>query len=462
MGMSGVWVDEFLLEGAHRTAALTLDEPLGAEELGACVDREQQRLTEAGLCAGGSVALRLPPSLAVIATMLAAWRIGAQVALIDYRLTGHEAGAAVARIDPQFVVTADREVTGRLRGYFTVESVITPRPEGSPADTDHVLLQLSSGSTGASKVIGRRSDSLMAEVERYSLIEGFPRPGERIVVLASVIHVLGLVGGLLYGFHNGLELVLPSSHTADAVHRAVAAAPTPTTILGVPSQAALLATVSSPPPLPQLRAMVTGGEVMPARERERFTTQYGVPLGAMYGMTEAGVIATDLSGALYPALRPAPGMGVRVEEGHILLGLPDNPYVGATEPDRYVDGWLRTKDAGTYDPDGELLTVHGRLDQQISVGGLKVDLSEVEELIKHLPGVSDAVVVHGAGIEAYVSLADPAVTGDELSSVVATRLAAYKRPRRLHIVPQLPRTPTGKPVRNPEALRAVARAAVTL
>src|SRR5213076_112637 len=89
---------------------------------------------------------------------------------------------------------------GGLRAFHEVRETVTPYP-GQPAATPHAVVQLSSGSTGPSKVIGRTAANLVAEVERYTRIDGVPRPGERIVVLASMVHVLGLVGGLLYGLH---------------------------------------------------------------------------------------------------------------------------------------------------------------------------------------------------------------------------------------------------------------------
>ncbi|MDV9175749.1 class I adenylate-forming enzyme family protein [Streptomyces sp. W16] len=429
-------------------------------ELRAEVERRQKGLRSAGLTPGGAAVLRLPPSLALVATLLAGWRTAAQCALVDHRLTPSEAGAAIERINPQVVVVPDREIRGRLRGYFETDSVVTTREGGEPARSEHVLLQLSSGSTGPSKVIGRSAESLIAEVERYGLLNSYPKNGGRIVVLASVIHVLGLVGGLLHGLHNRIPLTLPSSHTVDSIHGAVAADPAPTTLLGVPSQAALLALVKSPPALRQLTGMITGGETVKPETWQLFTSRYGVPLGGMYGMTEAGMIATDLLGTTRPGLTPAPGMTVETADGEILLRLPANPYVGRTDPKRYVDGRLHTKDAGTLDPGTGLLTVHGRLDQQVSVGGLKVDLTEVEALISGLPGVREAVVVHGSGIEAYVAVTEAGVTGEDLSRETAARLAPYKRPRRLIVLSALPRTPTGKPLRSPDALRAAARAEV--
>ena len=100
------------------------------------------------------------------------------------------------------------------------------------------------------------------------------------------------------------------------------------------------------------------------------------------------------------------------------------------------------------------MRVLGRRDSQVSVGGLKVDLTEVEHMLAALPEVAAAVVVHDHAIEAYLVLAD----GAEPSAVereITTRLAAYKRPRRLHVVEQLPRTATGKLVRDQAVLRDI-------
>ena len=228
------WVDEVLLPGPDHEVALHLGQPVERGELRRLVAAEQARYQEAGLLPGGGLALRLPPSLGCIVAMLAGWRSGAQVALLDYRLTTHEVGRAIARLSPQLVVEPEQEVTGRIRGYSDIRTRVTPLRGGRrAAATDHALLQLSSGSTGPSKVIGRRVDSLLAEIDRYGRLDGFPRRGERTVVLASIVHVLGLVGGLLYGLASGTQVVLPGTQTLEGILKAVAAGPEPTTLLGV-------------------------------------------------------------------------------------------------------------------------------------------------------------------------------------------------------------------------------------
>jgi 3-hydroxy-4-methylanthranilate adenylyltransferase len=198
--------------------------------------------------------------------------------------------------------------------------------------------------------------------------------------------------------------------------------------------------------------MTTGGELVRADVYDAFVDRYNVRLGNMYGMTEVGVIATDLFGANRPAVIPAPGLAVREEGGELHVSLPTSPYLGDQDPNRWSDGWLHTKDAGSVDPSTGLVRVFGRRDSQVSVGGLKVDLTEVEHMLAALPEVAAAVVVHDQAIEAYLVLTD----GAEVSAVeseITTRLAPFKRPRRLHVVSELPRTATGKLVRDRSVLR---------
>ena len=105
-----------------------------------------------------------------------------------------------------------------------------------------------------------------------------------------------------------------------------------------------------------------------------------------------------------------------------------------------------------------LVTVLGRGDSQVSVGGLKVDLTEVEQTIAALPGVAEAVVVFDGSIEAFVMLAPGASqeAAAGLRGAMASRLAPYKIPRKVNVVAELPRTSSGKRVRNIGSLRAAA------
>ncbi|MHA6765406.1 class I adenylate-forming enzyme family protein [Streptacidiphilus sp. PAMC 29251] len=445
------WVDEVLLAGSGAETCLYLDDPVSREQLRALVRERQAVLAEAGLRRGGSVALCLAPSLALVANLLAAWRIGAQASLLDHRLTPFETERALTRLEPQVVVSAEQIGGGPARGFYDVSEVVAARA-GVPARTAHAVVQLSSGSTGPAKVIGRTAADLIAEIDRYAQIDGVPRAGERIVSMASMVHVLGLVGGLLHSLYAGVQLAIPRRPTADGILATVAAGPEPTTLLGVPFHIELLSWVTEPPRLPQLTGMTTGGELVRAQVHDAFVDRYGIRLGSMYGMTEVGVIATDLFGRDRPELTPAPGLTLREQDGELLIAREQSPYIDFDDPTRWSDGWLHTRDGGAVDPDSGLVRVLGRRDSQVSIGGLKVDLTEVEHTLAELPEVASGVVVFGTSIEAYVVLREPG-TEARVEAQLTERLAAYKRPRLLHVVDQLPRTATGKLVRDRTVLR---------
>ncbi len=455
----GAWVDDTLLAGPDGSAVLNLGTVLDRATLRRLVHARQERLHEAGFRPGDAVAIRLPPSVEFIANLLAVWRAGGQAVLLDYRLTEHEIERSLQRCDPYLVVAPTTAPAGTLRGYFEIDSTLVVRDGTRPAATGHALIQLSSGSTGPSKVIGRTAQDLVAEIDRFTQIDGFPVHGDQLVVLGSMAHVLGLVGGLLYSLHAGVEMIVPKRTGADGVLRALQATTAPTFLLGVPSQAELLVSAPNPPQLPNLQRMITGGELVSDLLWQRFNDRFGAGIGTMYGMTEIGVIATDIFGKHRPGLCPAPGHQVRASDaGELLLRMPESPYVGLVDPSRWSDGWLHTRDAGTVSGDGGLVEIRGRMDSQVSIGGLKVDLTEVEQTLAGAPGVTGAVVVYDEAIQAYVTLTEPAAASG-LDSFLRERLAAYKRPRAIHVLAALPRTSSGKPVRDPAALRTAERLA---
>ncbi len=447
------WVDRELLAGDPADVCVQIGGPVTRRDLSKLSAEHERQLTSAGLRAGGTVALRLPPSLSYVASLLAAWRIGAQVSLLDHRLAPAEVAVALDRLAPQVLVEASSVTGSPMSGYATAVAQALPRPDGRPAASPHALIQLSSGSTGPSKVIARTAADLLGELDRYAKLGDYPTAGNRIVLLASIVHVLGLVGGLLHCLHAGVQLVFPDRLTTDGIRAAVGAGSTPTMLLGVPFHAELMTADAAR--LPNLERMVVAGELTRPWVRDAFTAAYGVPLGNMYGMTELGVIATDLSGRHAPAVAPAPGMHLRVEDGELLVQMAASPYIGLIDQTRWVDGWLRTRDAATIDQQTGLVTILGRLDSQIAIGGLKVDLTEVEQTLCALPQVASAVVIFDGHIEAYLVLREGAVRAD-VEAELTDRLASYKRPRRLHVLTELPKTATGKNVRDRAVLRSAA------
>ncbi|WP_344442717.1 fatty acid--CoA ligase family protein [Kitasatospora nipponensis] len=461
-------MDHLLLAGPDDEECLRFGTPVDRTTLRALVAEQTERLRAAGLTTGGTAALRLAPSLGYTTALLACWRLGAQVLLLDHRLTDHEVGLALERLAPQVLVESAHRPAAALRGFTETDPVPLARPGGRPAATDHALLQLSSGSTGPAKVIARTAADLLRELDCYRRLALFPEAGERVVLLSSVVHVLGLVGGLLNSLHARVPLTVPERMTPAGILAAIAEDDRPTTVIGVPFHAELLAGATAPPALPQLRRMIVAGELVRPALPAAFTARFKVPLGTMYGMTELGVIATDLDGSLHPQVEPVHGMELREDGGELHIAMADSPYPGLSDPTRWSNGWLHTRDAARVDPRHGRVTVLGRRDSQVSIGGLKVDLTEVEQTLAGLPEVREAVVVFENGaIEAYLATepaagpatADPAVVRDAVRDALTRELASYKRPRQLSFLPALPRTATGKLVRDTTVLHdAAARA----
>ncbi|MEV5142773.1 fatty acid--CoA ligase family protein [Streptomyces syringium] len=453
------WVEETFLRGLSSEVCIVLDEEVKRGFLRQSVHDCARELADAGLAAGGVAALRLPPSLEFAVNLLAVWHLGAQAVLLDHRLAAAECREALQLTAPQLVLSAEKPTCG-LQYFHQVNVKITSYP-GLPAATSHALVQLSSGSTGPAKVIGRTVADLSAELERYKATVGMPTPGERMISLASLSHTYALVGGLLYSLHNGIRFTLPRCSAVTRIFDTILEYPAPTMLMGIPDQFSLLGRVNDPPHFPQLRQALSGGARIEPMAAHIFSDRYRVPLGECYGMTETGVLATDMSGARRPATGwAAPGVNIRVEEGELLVATSASPYIydhiGKKPSGRWADGWLRTHDAGEIDSAG-LIRIRGRLDSQVSIRGLKVNLMEVEEALSSVSGVREAVVLYVNGINAYLSL-EGTTTIQWVKEVLSFQLADFKLPRRWHVLHHLPRTATGKVLRDPNALRsAIAR-----
>jgi acyl-coenzyme A synthetase/AMP-(fatty) acid ligase len=166
----------------------------------------------------------------------------------------------------------------------------------------------------------------------------------------------------------------------------------------------------------------------------------------------------DVSGALRPSVgRAAPGVVVREHKGELDIALEESPYLFDSGGTQYADGWLHTRDRVTVDGTGAV-RVHGRADSLVVIGGLKVDLIEVENVLRRHPAVEQAVLVHEGVTEAYVALAagDERPSAEELLRWCRERLADYKLPRVIRLLESLPRTANGKLVRQAAMLQAAA------
>jgi acyl-coenzyme A synthetase/AMP-(fatty) acid ligase len=432
-------------------------------EVRAAVAEEARVFGGFGIGDASTVLVQVPPSRTQVEVVFALWSLGAQVMLVDHRLAPAEVDALRSLCRPEFTVRAT--AGGRFAMAFqpACEVVTKHHRDGERATTGHRLIQFSSGSTGQPKVIGRTPASLAGEIERFTRIDGMPRAGERVLLLSSTAHSFGLIAGLLHSLVAGVAAVFtPRLSAKDML--ATAVEQDVHIIFGTPFHYELLTTAKSVPALPSLRAAVSGGELMSDGLAEAFLERFGFRLGDSYGTTETGVIAMNVSGTSRPAVGPAaPGVVVRVNHGELEVGLPDGtPYLfesksrGAVSDhlvaDRYAAGWLRTYDRAEQDEHGAVRLL-GRSDSLVVIGGLKVDLIEVESVLRQHPRITDVVVIHAESIEAYVAAAEDGPAAGELAGWCRDRLAAYKVPRLIRVLPELPRTSNGKLIRRTQALR---------
>ncbi|MFC5718944.1 class I adenylate-forming enzyme family protein [Streptomyces gamaensis] len=402
-----------------------------------------------------TVALNIPPSFTYLWALFALWECGASVMLLDHRLTPGEVEKLIDLTRPQFHITSNQPAKPLIPFEDEREILLKPLRDGQPAGTDHVLYQFTSGSTGAPKVIGRSAASLLAEVERFSRLPEMPKKGERVLLLNSLTHSFGLVGGVLYGTLAGATLVFPQRIGARDI-LALAAEHQVEVISGVPAHFDLLSRIDNPPKLSRLRLAISGGEALTTEVFERFEQRFRVRIGQAYGMTETGIITTDLAGVFPPPWvgLPAPGLEVDVRDGELYVRMDESPYPYQSQSVQWADGWLRTFDLAERDAESGAVSVKGRSDSMVVVGGLNVDLTEVEALLRGHRQVGEAVVVYGGeAIEAYVSVSSE-VSGAELAAWCRERLSAHKVPRRFHLMPELPRTSNGKLVRGRDLLHA--------
>jgi long-chain acyl-CoA synthetase len=239
-----------------------------------------------------------------------------------------------------------------------------------------------------------------------------------------------------------------------------------TILLGVPTMCiALCQAARGVGELPPVRIAHVGGAAVPVEVARDFERIFGGEVHEGYGLTELSGIAT--TSAVGQPRKPG-SVGMPLGGTEIRIAEPDERGVGevqfrgpsvipgywndevATREAIDADGWLATGDMGYLDADGYLFLVDRKKDVIIR-GGYNVYPREVEEAFYAHPDVLEAAVVglpHASLGEEVAALvvARPgaAPTAEELQAWVKERVAAYKYPRRIVFVDDLPKGPTGK------------------
>jgi long-chain acyl-CoA synthetase len=301
-------------------------------------------------------------------------------------------------------------------------------------------------------------------------------PGDVVLAVAPLFHIMGAVINGAISLIIDTTLVFTGRFNLEVVLDAFAEHEVTYTIGSITVFNAILE-------LPQANArhfstvktLYSGGAPIPPATVERFKRRFGLYIHNAYGMTEttSGVIAVPpgaeapvdaASGTLSVGI-PLPNVVARIldaegdplppgSQGELELSGPQiiPGYWNNPEANDHAmpDGRLRTGDVAIIDKHGWVYLVD-RLKDQINVSGYKVWPREVEDVLYEHPAVHEAAVVgqpdeyRGETVVAFVSLkSGTSATEQELIAFTKKRLAAYKYPRAVRIIKDLPKTHAGK------------------
>ncbi|KIC13523.1 AMP-binding protein [Leisingera sp. ANG-DT] len=308
----------------------------------------------------------------------------------------------------------------------------TALPQAESTPRGGVLVQMSSGTTGAAKVITRSWAEIAAEVESYAAF--FTASAAMTPVIACpVTHSYGLIAGVFVALHRGHVPVVLDSLNPKYILRRLRETDQP---LLYTSPAMLHTLAHLLPEGQRLYAANTSGTVLPEAWFQMIRTRT-THLFQQYGCSEGGCVAInqDLQNP-YDVGQPLP---------HVALaaGCSSNPEaIRITIAGQTID----TGDLGHLNDSG-MLVFTARADDMINVAGLNVYPQDIEQAVMALPGVSDAVAFRlpdpHSGARAGLLYAGTA-SEDTIRQACRAALADYQQPALIRHLPALPRQANGK------------------
>jgi oxalate---CoA ligase len=341
-------------------------------------------------------------------------------------------------------------------------------PRAADADPGALALLLhTSGTTSKPKTVPIRQRNLVASTGAVAQTYGLTGDDVTMCVM-PLFHVHGLVAAVLGTLSTGGTVLLPRFRPSVfwgeiTAHNATWYTAVPTIHARLLSQAAELPVL----PAHRLRFVRSCSAPLPTVLWQRYEEAIGVPLVEAYGMTEAahqmasnplppgerrpgtvgratGIEIAALDGDWRPVPAGADGE-VSVRGPSVVAEYLDNPQATAAS---FRDGWFRTGDVGKLSADG-YLTLVGRVKELINRAGEKISPYEVEDVLLGHPAVAEAAAYpvpdekYGEQVGVVVVLRGEA-TPRELIAYCGDRLAAFKRPAVVTILPEIPKGPTGK------------------
>lgn len=342
------------------------------------------------------------------------------------------------------------------------------------APEDVALVLHTSGTTSRPKQVPLTHRNLAASARHIGTTLALG-PADRCLNIMPLFHIHGLVGALLSSLAaGGSVFCTPGFNALKFFAWLDEAEATWYTAVPTMHQAILARAERNREVIERrrLRFIRSSSSSLPPPVMAELEAVFGCPVIESYGMTEAahqmtsnplpprprkpgtvGLPAGPEVAILDPAGRKLP----QGEEGEVAIRGPNvtagyvaNPAANAAA---FTDGWFRTGDQGRFDPEG-YLTITGRLKEMINRGGEKIAPREVDEALLAHPAVAQAVAFAlphdklGEEVAAAVVLREGQNASEqELRAFVARRLADFKVPRRILLLPEIPKGATGKPQR---------------
>lgn len=496
-----------------RTAAAAPDAPavqhhdgvMTYRDLLSAADGFAGGLASLGLGRHGRVALLLPNCPAFVIAYLGGSRAGATMVPMNVLYRPDEARYILADCGAEAIVTAEpfRPLIEALRPLlpglrhvimltdgecragevrFSDFCASTPAPHVPLSERDIAVIIYTSGTTGRPKGAMLTYRNLQANADACAQVLTVTRDDCFFTAL-PLFHAFAALVCLVLPISRGARMQLTErflpAHTLQLLVSSGA-----TIFCGVPSMFGLLLQIASEsrPDLSSLRICVSGGAPLPPEVWIEFERLFDVRMVEGYGLTEASpVIAVNppdgvrKPGSIGP---PLPGIQVKIVDdtgravgpgviGELVVRGENvmKGYLARPAETRQIlrHGWLHTGDLARTDADGYLY-IAGRKKEMIIVGGLNVYPGEVERVLVDHPAVLEAAAfgipdaARGEAVWAAVVLRpDDTATPRELLAFCREKLAAYKVPRGLEILDQLPKNVLGKVLRQELHHAVVAR-----
>jgi long-chain acyl-CoA synthetase len=429
-----------------------------------------------------SVGLLIPPSAGFVASFYGSMLAGKSAVLINYLLGDKEIAHVIKDSGIDTVVTIP-QLAPRVANSGLKVLDLAQLPQSMPAEAgtptvklpehnpnDMAVLMYTSGTSGLPKGVILTYGNLQSDVDsaiKHARLEH----KHRFLGVIPLFHSFGMTAMMLAPIQLAATVTYMSRFSAVGALKAIREQKI-SLMFGVPSMYAAILRLkdAKPEDFQQIYAMISGGEPLPAAVREGFMQRFGTNIYEGYGLTEtspvislnvpkehrAGSVGKPVPGAEFK-LTDDDGKTVASDQsGEIWVRGPMimKGYHNLPKETLEVltpDGYFKTGDLGKFDNDG-FLYITGRKKELIIVAGEKASPREIEDVLLRHPSVLDVAVLgkkdpsRGEVVVAFVIPKEgQTIAADQLRDFCRDQgLAQWKVPREIMVVPELPRSPTGK------------------